>query len=305
LASVLREQLGAILHELPRALDGHARSVHKARVASRRLREALPVAAFAAGHGDRSGLKRDVRRLTRALGAVREMDVAVRALADEAEAHGWNPAAVEQVRLHVVRERERQEHHMRDDVAREPKRLVDRTRALADEVESQLPANWQSRLATRLRKRTRRFTVAVHAAGTTYAADRLHGVRIAAKKLRYTLELARLAAGTPAGREIAALTRLQDHLGRLHDLQVLQHHVRIVSAEAGCDVQLTRALDAIDQALETECRALHAQFLSRVDRFVALGQSVERMAAAATVDRARRMARPAIASWRRPRRATA
>jgi CHAD domain-containing protein len=294
-----------MLDQLPRAREGHARAVHKARVASRRLREALPVAAFAAGIGDNSVLKRDVRRLTKALGAVREMDVALASLAEEAEAHDWNPAAVGHVRAHLECERTRCEHEMRSELGREPKRLVDRTRTLAHEIELQVPSRWQLKLANRLRKRTRRFAGAVHAAGTLYAADRLHGVRIAAKKLRYTLELARQASGTQSGREIATLTRLQDRLGRMHDLQTLQERVRIVAAAADCDLLLTHALDAIDESLEAECRSLHAQFLQTVDRLGALGQRVERMAAAGAVDRARRMARAPIAALRRARTASA
>ena len=59
--------------------------MHRARVATRRLREALPVL-----DGERRGLRRlrkDLRALTRALGPVRELDVTlgliVRLLHDE------------------------------------------------------------------------------------------------------------------------------------------------------------------------------------------------------------------------------
>jgi len=74
LAGVLREQLDTLRQHLPRAVHGHSRGVHRARVASRRLREALPVAAVVE---ERSSLRRDVRRVTKALGRVREIDVAL------------------------------------------------------------------------------------------------------------------------------------------------------------------------------------------------------------------------------------
>ena len=59
---------------LPAARDGHAESIRQARVATRRLREALPL--LAPGPRGRA-LGKTVRRLTRALGPVRELDVAL------------------------------------------------------------------------------------------------------------------------------------------------------------------------------------------------------------------------------------
>ena len=63
-----------------------------------------------------------------------------------------------------------------------------------------------------------RLLRALDAAGTLYAPERLHAVRIAAKKLRYGLELRATPRGLPVGSFAAALKRVQDVLGRLHDL---------------------------------------------------------------------------------------
>jgi CHAD domain-containing protein len=78
---LIRQRLRAVTHALPAAERGHAESLHKARVATRRLREALPLVATG-GRGRK--LERAVRRLTRALGPVRELDVALITL-DELE----------------------------------------------------------------------------------------------------------------------------------------------------------------------------------------------------------------------------
>src|SRR5690349_3512121 len=57
------------------AANGDGTGVHQARVASRRLREAVPVLTEGL-HGTKAGkARRKIRRLTRALGAVRELDV--------------------------------------------------------------------------------------------------------------------------------------------------------------------------------------------------------------------------------------
>src|SRR3954454_5246521 len=82
LVLLLERRTRALKRELPRAIDGHDEGGHRARVASRRLREALPVLAEGL-HGSKAGkATRKIRRLTQALGAVRELDVTLH-LADE------------------------------------------------------------------------------------------------------------------------------------------------------------------------------------------------------------------------------
>ena len=57
---------------MPGAVGGDAEALHQARVASRRIREALPLEIRPPRK-----LMRQVRRITRALGPVRELDVAL------------------------------------------------------------------------------------------------------------------------------------------------------------------------------------------------------------------------------------
>ena len=280
MAEAVRLYLRTLLRYLPRARRGHARAVHQARVASRRLREAVPVAIAAAPQGGRSEVGRDVRRVTDALGAVREMDVALEDFEKETRAHEWSPAVVQRVREHLENERARREREMRIKLARvSVKRLEARVNVLASAGEARAGRSWRGFLSARLRKRALRFSEALRAAGTLYAAGPIHEVRIAGKKLRYTLELARRAAGAPVGREVAVLKRLQDLLGRLRELQVLQEHVHLVAANAAYDVTLTRALDDLHEAFEAECRALHGRFLRRLDPLLALAERVSQSAA--------------------------
>jgi CHAD domain-containing protein len=304
LAGFVRRQLHAMLKRLPRARRGHARAVHQARVASRRLREALPVAgAIARGELSR-GLARDVRKLTRALGAVREMDVALQEFDTDAGLRAWSPVPVERVRRHLAEERERREHAMHAKVGRiNLQRLEDRTEALAARVERGAATAPERVVAARLQKRAHWLAEAVRAAGTMYVPAPIHQVRIAAKKLRYTLELARAAHGAAVGRDIAALKRVQDLLGRLRDLQILQEHVHEVASEAARDVALTGAFDAMHTALEAECRTLHADFLKRTNRLTALADRAAREIPASLVVRStRRMAKARPMSAPRPAR---
>ncbi len=105
-ARLLRQRLLSLLDALPAAASGDVTSVHRARVASRRLREVLPVLAEAAGSDalDRAG--KQVRRITRALGPIRELDVALGHLEEMGPRAGVSENAVAAVRAHLLDERQ-------------------------------------------------------------------------------------------------------------------------------------------------------------------------------------------------------
>jgi len=152
--------------------------------------------------------------------------------------------------------------------------------------------DWRTLLAARIRKRALRLGETLQRVGTLYAADPIHAVRIAAKKLRYTMELAE-TAGAPCGVDVARLRRLQDLLGRLRDLQVLQEHVRAVLSGAAGHRAAAGALAELDASLETQCRALHATFLRGMAQWQAAAEHAARDLPAALI--VRRMAKAAPA----------
>ena len=88
-----------------------------------------------------------------------------------------------------------------------------------------------------------------------YAPERLHAVRIAAKKLRYGLELAADSGLKQAAPHVRTIKRAQDMLGKLHDLQVLQTHVAAVQAEPRAGGAPSReALEDLARHIEDQCR---------------------------------------------------
>ena len=91
LARAIRSEIDAFAHEISRAQRGDPAGVHRARVASRRLRECVPLVAGVPGDEQRD-LERELRRVTRALGGVRELDVARDLLQKVAEDVTWRPA---------------------------------------------------------------------------------------------------------------------------------------------------------------------------------------------------------------------
>ena len=92
---------------------------------------------------------------------------------------------------------------------------------------------WEAALAKRLRRRALRVMTSMAAAGTLYSPEALHEVRIAAKKLRYAFELARDLSNAYVNPLIASLKEVQDRLGRIHDLHVLDQYVRAMKWPSG------------------------------------------------------------------------
>lgn len=256
---LLRRRARELVRHLPAAREGDQRGIHQARVASRRLRETVPVVA--APSRSRRKAERGVRRVTRALGAVRELDVALGLLDEIAQRPQLPRDALEDVRGHVMAERDRRRARMFDRLGRvDADRLSRRLSGLGAEPADAMVHDWRDVLDTRITRRARVLGAAIEAAGQMYAPERLHEVRIAVKKLRYALELAadaRLAGARPL---VATLKRAQDTLGRMNDLQVLQHHVAAVQASPTVRLGAGDGLSTIARALEEECRHLHARY---------------------------------------------
>jgi CHAD domain-containing protein len=259
---LLERRARALKRHLPAAIEGDGIGVHHARVASRRLREAIPVLAEDVKSSKARKAHSKVRRLTRALGAVRELDVTLTVL-DELAARDTLPRpALEEVRTHVIEERENRRGTM---LKRLDKVKVDkldrRLAAVAAALQGAESERWRDALAARLAKRAKALGTAMSEAGQMYNPDRLHRVRIATKKLRYGLEIATeggIPSATPLVRQ---LKKAQDTLGRLHDLQVLEAHVAAVQALPPARELPEGSLPTLARALEDECRHLHGRYI--------------------------------------------
>jgi CHAD domain-containing protein len=237
--------------------------VHQARVATRRLREAVPVLATGLRHSKAGKAQNKIRRLTRALGAVRELDVTLHILGELAQAGTLPRTAIEEVRAHVIAERDHRRRVMLDRLDHvNVDKLGRRLSSVAEALQASDSEKWRDVLAARLLKRSQRLGAVVDQAGQMYVPERLHEVRIAAKKLRYGLELAADGGIKPAAPLLRPIKRTQDLLGRLHDLQVLQSHVAAVqTGPAAGRPGMHTGLDALGRHIEDECRHLHGRYL--------------------------------------------
>lgn len=262
--ALLRQRLVSLLQAMPAAQAGDETSVHQARVASRRLRQALPLLG---GHADLDALDRAgrrVRRITRALGPVRELDVTLLLLAELA-ARGTVPArAIARVRDAVAEERLQRRREML--AAIKPSKLDKlRKRLVRVAAPASPPLTKRSALAEAHAQAARRaveLRAAIDHAGGIYLADRLHRVRVAAKKLRYALEIQRELTRSRSFAALNRLKTLQDRLGRMHDLEILIDRARQVQTTiTPRDRRGMAELKTLIRVLEDECRDGHAAYM--------------------------------------------
>ena len=303
---VIRQRVSALGRELAGARSGDVHAVHQARVATRRLREALPLVASG---GKARRLARGVRRLTRALGPVRELDVVLQMLEGLATSGRVSRDAAAVLTQLIADERESLHakavrridgcdlERMRHRAVAAAKRGLQVVPGRGAKTSAKSVAAWQ-----RAARRAERLREATDSAAGIYLPDRLHKVRIAVKKLRYTLEITHQISGARAGRaaggarstrsvrgQIAALKRAQDLLGQMHDLEMLIARARAAqSAPAAPNLKLSGELDDLVRGLETECRQLHghymasrAQLLDVCDRVAAAAERVSQRTSAA------------------------
>ncbi len=228
-------------------------AIHKMRVAARRLRVVLKTFADCYPKKPAKRLARRVKRLQRALGSVRDADVLTGQLqSDENHAPatqrpgiGW---LINQLRtqraadFQIIQRRLRKGKVARLEADFQatllPQDALDRPATIeqpagaspaALQPETSIAAHLQPLLFAHLSELRRWSDVARDPSHT----QEQHQLRIAAKRLRYTLELFSDALPTQASEFIKALSELQDILGALHDQIVLQGISERALAEPG------------------------------------------------------------------------
>jgi CHAD domain-containing protein len=281
---LIRQRLRALTRALPEAQQGSPASVHQARVATRRLREALPLVV--PGPAGRK-LRRRVRRLTGALGPVRELDVALQMLEEFETAGELSRAGIVSLRHVIAEERQRLLEQLAHSVEKNDVDRLSRKAIAAAQACDARPSSTRRRApagrmgaARRAARRAARLSAAIENAAGIYLPDRLHEVRIAVKKLRYSVEIAEAYRGARGVRQagsrpipakgraaplrtLRTLKHAQVLLGRMHDLEVLIARTRAVQGSRSApNLRVSADLDRFVRRLEMECRQLHAQYIA-------------------------------------------
>ena len=182
------------------------------------------------------------------------------------KARGAAPArAIARVRKAVIEERLKRRREMLDEIT--PSRLDKLRKRLvqvaAPEPRAHVPRNALAEAAQQSAQRARKLKAAIDRAGGIYLADRLHRVRVEAKKLRYALEIQRELTHS---RSTAGLSRLEDAAGpaRPHARPRDPDRSRARRRRASCSPRDRRGMSELNRlirALEDECREGHAAYM--------------------------------------------
>lgn len=223
--------------------------------------------------------------MTNQLGSVRELDVLALLIEELGEDARYCPAALKRLGATAADARSAARERLSAKLpAAKLRRLALKLEGVSTSLESDDAASgrpgakgagraWLSALEARVARRAARVREAVTAAGVVYAPVRLHGARIALKKLRYSAEFAAEARGRRTTADIVALKAAQALLGRLHDLEVLL--VRGREAQAALsppDFTVWRELGSLVHAVEDDCRQLHAGYVRSRERLMAIAE---------------------------------
>ena len=237
--------------------DGEIDAVHDARIATRRIRSALPFVYTAP-----PAVTDELRRIGRALGRVRELD-ATRELLTTLEGRASDAAAAIGVARHEVDgQLTRQRRRMVKKLKHRPRSIA---RAMAPGFSvgrfSSLWRSWRHELRDAIQHAATDAQAALDHATAVYMPNRAHAARIAVKKLRYLVELG-AATGAVDDAAVAGLKSAQDALGDLHDMTMLGKMVDQVQFPRDL-LNESRALAAVVRA---ETARLHARYVRRRDR---------------------------------------
>lgn len=274
---VMLGQFIQMLENEDSAKDGaDPEGVHDMRVATRRLRSTLRMLEAQYKPKTALVLEAELKRIARALGAVRDLDVLVAGLRDfAAPLPEEDPAraALQRVidafsaelssdRYQLIRTLEKKStDRFYRDFAQFLTTPGSGARAAASEVQPQqvrhaLPPLIYEHLA------------AVRAYDSVLAGaddETLHALRIEFKRLRYAVTLFQDVLGAPAKEFLKELTAFQDHLGRMQDIVTAQDRVGGTLRTLPDDV--TTGMAAYYDALNHEHAALRDALADRWKRF--------------------------------------
>ena len=265
---LFRNQIHTLRDNLPGVLDGIESSIHDARIATRRIRELLPLLGDPKRRKPIEDLRSRFKRLGRSLGRVRDADVRVTLLGSlETRMPHAAPALVvlrqqrEQERLTLLRKLVKRLERL--EAVRMIEMLDEHRLSLAGPVSWALHpgATWKRDLRYTLRERAAATTEAIEHATGVYFPHRVHDARIAIKKMRYAMEIAHEVGGGDRSEAIRELKKAQDVLGDLHDRQELADN--LIEACPADKPEVANQVSLLKQVIDAETHDLHARYLAR------------------------------------------
>ena len=260
-ASLMRHDPGVRLGDDPE-------DVHRARVATRRLRSQLRTFRGLLDPAWTTNLRNDLRWLGAGLGAVRDKQVMAQRFRRHAVALGDDDGPVvaelsDELQAESEEARARLVLDMRSDRYVDlVERLVDASRSPALTMEADQPA--AAVLPTLAKRDWKKLAKGVSLLPKSPGGGELHRVRILAKHARYAAEAAEPIAGKKSARFAQAATELQDVLGDHQDSITAQGWLR--DAGQGTRAFVAGQLCAIERESAARDRAAWPRTWKKLDR---------------------------------------
>jgi CHAD domain-containing protein len=262
-SSVITRTVHDLLIQLPPLRDGEEEAIHQARVAIRRLREA--VALRNDDDEDRSfeQLESRLAHAFKALGRARDADIAQRLVAHMEERFPLAPTMIGQLRSSVAQSRQETRRKMIKTLEAVqadfiPQQLVGTLRATPRFFNR--GGGWHSKLRMHVARRAGDLHVAIAHASGVYFRNRCHAARVAIKRLRYALELATTTGTMKVPRAMKILKKAQEALGDAHDREVLLLRVQDLPDADGKAARIESR--ALEQFIRGEIQEAHARYLA-------------------------------------------
>jgi CHAD domain-containing protein len=231
-AEALRQRLPALNAQLAgvRTADD-IEAVHQMRVATRRLRAAFTLFAECLPNKRGDEWQREIKRITRALGAARDTDVQfdwLRKFLARAADPAWHPG-INRAMLRLYQQRQRLQLKVVEALDRleAGHTLDDLSTLLRDQVVQARLSNVDPyatevyhRAADAIRFQLEQFLAYDVCVYQPEHSTELHAMRIAAKHLRYTLEIFAELYKDTLKQPLKVVKEMQELLGDLHDSDV-------------------------------------------------------------------------------------
>lgn len=97
--------------------------------------------------------------------------------------------------------------------------------------------------------------------------ETLHALRIEFKRLRYIVDYFQVVLGATSGDYLKGIKAIQDHLGRINDIEVATNTLMDIADDDRLDAAQAAALDAYLEAIKVEGEALITGFPEVWERF--------------------------------------
>lgn len=201
-------------------------SIHRMRVSTRRLREALVFLKEAVDEEKGRKLIKQTRQIGTALGNCRSYDVSVELLKKEFGKR--HREAVDFVTEKLRRERKAREGALLRELGRyKGDRFQSAINSMLEKAERRFERRWAGAVSKILEKRKDRLQRDLKEKSLA-SKEGIHDLRIGIKKLRYDLEVLNSLGHGAHKKKIEVLRKYQGYLGSWHDHEVLVGHLRLV-----------------------------------------------------------------------------